>query len=179
MQPFSFYSSRLTALAGVMLFFGLIWIYVLEFPVFTNTVDVRLLVLASMLAGAIAAGVLLYALRTRLRPWERHLPEVFIILVFSILFAPLSGSLLNRAAGKTQYKPFLFVSEHAYVSAPYGLLAGEKTGISGYRLRVESAGRSYFFQYKKQRYFPLTKPGETVLLPMRRGWLGFRVLELQ
>lgn len=179
MQPFSFYSSRLTALAGVALFFGLIWVYVLEFPVFTNTVGVRVLVLGSMLAGAISAGIFSYALRARLRPWERHLPELLIILVFSILFAPLFGSLLNRAAGKTHYEPFLFVSEHAYVSAPYGLLAGEKTGISGYRLRVESAGRSYFFQYKKQRYFPLTKPGETVLLPMRKGWLGFRVMELR
>jgi hypothetical protein len=40
-------------------------------------------------------------------------------------------------------------------------------------------GRLYAFHYKAQAYFPLTKPGETVLLPLRNGLLGFPVLQLQ
>ena len=171
-------SIRLLALAGVLFFFGLIWLYTREFPVFGNTIGVRALLAGGFLLGALAGGGAVYALRERLTPWENHLPEVFILLFFSLLFMPLLGSLLNRAGGQVEYQPFEFVSETPYISSNYGLLKSEKIKPSGYALRVKENGRLYRFQYKTQAYFPLTKPGETVLLPVRKGLLGFRVVEL-
>ena len=171
-------SIRLLALAGVLFFFGLVWLYTREFPVFGNTIGVRGLLIGCLLSGALAGGALLYALRHRLMPWENHLPEVFTLLFFSILFIPLLGSLLNRAGGQVEYQPFEFVSETPYIASNYGLLKGEKIKPSGYALHVKENGRLYRFQYKTQAYFPLTKPGETVLLPVRKGLLGFRVVEL-
>ncbi|MBK9335660.1 MAG: hypothetical protein IPM98_03330 [Lewinellaceae bacterium] len=172
-------SIQALAFAGVLLFFALIWLYTREFKIFTNTIGVRNLALGAMLAGAIVAAAVLYALRNRLTPWENHLPETLTIAVFCVLFAPLFGSLLNRAGGVTEYQPFVFVSEMPYLAAGYGLIKGEKIKPSGIRLTVKEHDRTYRFQYQKQVYFPLTKPGETVLLPVRKGLLGLRVVELK
>jgi hypothetical protein len=170
---------KLIAFAGVLIFFSLVWLYTREFPVFTNTIGARRLVLVSMLAGGLVGSGIVYALRQRFTPWDRHLPEVATILVFSIVFAPLFASLFNRAGGTLVQDSFEFVSENPFLSSNYGILKGEKIKPSGYRLIVKEKGRQLLFQYKKQQYFPLTRPGEAVLLPLRKGLLGFRVLELE
>lgn len=178
MQPLRL-SVRLLALAAVLLFFALVWLYTREFRIFTNTIGARVLVPGAMLAGALVAAAVLYVLRKRLAPWENHLPEIFTIAVLTVLFAPLFVSLLNRAVGEREYQKFVFVSELPYISSGYGLLKGEKIKPSGYRLTVQDGARVYRFQYKKQEYFPLTKPGELIELPVRKGMLGARVLELE
>lgn len=170
---------RMLAVLAVLLFFGLIWLYVLEFAVFFNTIGVSRLVGVSLLAGLIAAALLLYLLRRRLMPWERHLPEVFSIVLFLPLFAPLLGSLLNRTMGKTENQSFEFVSEGPYIASNYGILKGEKLRPTGYALIVKENGRELKFKYKSQPYYPLTKPGETILLPVRTGLFGFRVVQLK
>lgn len=177
MQPLRL-SIRLLAFAAVLLFFALIWLYTREFKVLTNTIGAGRFVLSAMLAGAVVAASVLYALRKRLTPWESHLPETFTISVFLVLFAPLFASLLNRAGGEREHQEFVFVSEMPYLSSGYGLLKGEKIKPSGYRLTVQEGTEVYRFQYKKQEYFPLTKPGEAIELPVRKGLFGVRVMEL-
>ena len=169
---------KLLALAGVLLLFLLIWLYTREFPVFTNTIGARNLVYGSMLVGGLLGGGILYALRQRFMPWDRHLPEISMILMFCIVFSPLFASRLNRLGGPMVYQSFEFVSEKPYFSSGYGILKGEKIKPSGYRLIVKDRDRAYLFQYKKQEYFPITQPGTRVQLPFRKGLLGFLVLEL-
>lgn len=172
-------SAKLVALGGVVLFFGLIGLYVREFPVFTNTIGGSRLVLGALLFGAISGSAIVYGLRQRLTPWERHLPETGLILASCILFMPLFASLLNRAGGAIEHQRFVFVSETPYLASNYGILLGEKIKPSGYRLTVKRENRLYRFQYKSQAYFPLTKPGDPVLLPVRKGLLGIGVVELR
>jgi len=168
-----------TALAGVLVFFSLIGLYVREFPVFTNTIDAGRLAGIGFVVGAALAATLLYVFRVRLTPWSKHLPEVMTILVFTVLFGPLMASLLNRLGGKSEYQSFEFLAETPYLSSNYGILKGEKIRPTGYKLEVREKGRLLRFRYKTQAYYPNTKPGETVLLPVRRGMLGFRVMTLE
>lgn len=172
-------SSRMYALAGVLLFFGLIWLYTQEYPVFTNMIHTKWMVCGAVVFGALSGAGILFALRRRLQPWELHLPECFIILIFSMIFSPLFASLLNRAGGTTTYAPFIYVAETPFLSSGYGFLKGEKIKPSGYQLLVKDEDRLMQFRYKKQRYFPLSQPGDTVLLPVRSGLLGFRIVELK
>ncbi|MBK8969709.1 MAG: hypothetical protein R3D58_01945 [Saprospiraceae bacterium] len=172
-------SAKLTAFGLVIAFGALIWLYTREFPVFTNTINAGRLVLGAMIAGALLAAAALYAFRKRLLPLDRHVPEIAVTVVFSALFAPLFASLLNRAGGPIVYQSFEFVSEIPYLSSNYGLLKGEKIKPTGMRLQVKEEGKLYRFQYKKQPYFPITEPGEQILLPMRKGLLGFRILQLK
>jgi hypothetical protein len=170
---------KLIAILAVTIFFGLIWLYVREFPALGNTLYIRVLLVLAVSLGLLIAGIALWILRERFRPWARHLPEILTISVGVALFMPLTVSLLNRAGGQVDYESFEFVSETPYLSSPYGVLKGEKIKPTGYRLRVLRENRLYAFRYKKQAYFPLTKPGEKIMLPIRHGLLGFPVLELR
>lgn len=163
----------------VLVFFAIMWLYVREFAVLSNTIDVKWLVAGAMLAGVALASAAIWRWRERFTPWGRHLPEVALILVFSVLFAPLFGSLLNRAFGKDEFQTFEFVSETAYFASGYGILKGEKWKPTGWRLVVREGGRERRLKYKRQAYYPLTKPGEQILLPVRKGFFGVRVAMLQ
>lgn len=171
--------TRLLAFLAVLVFFGLAWLYAREFTVFSNTIAAKSLVLGAMLTGALAAAGMLWLWRDRFKPWERHVPEVLFILFFSVLFAPLAGSLLNRALGNTTNQSFEFISETPYLASNYGVLKGEKLQPTGYHLTVKEYGKVLRFKYSSQSYYPLTKPGETILLPVRNGLFGFRVVLLK
>ncbi len=169
---------RLGAMLAVAVLFGLIWLYTREYPVFTNTLQTGRLVVGAFAVGALLAGALLFALRRRLTPWANHVPEVLLIVVFVPLFAPLFASRINRAGGSVKHQPFEFVAEVPYVASAYGWLRFRPVEVTGYRLTAKREGRTHRFQYKNQRYFPLSQPGDTILLPVRRGVLGIEVMEL-
>lgn len=168
-----------SAVAAVAALFLLIWLYVREYAVFSNTIGVGRLVAVACIVGAILAGGLIYALRRRLTPWNRHWPEVFLLLFAGVLFAPLFGSLLNRAGGRTENQSFEFLAETPYLASRYGLLKGEAVQPTGYRLDVREQGQLRSFRYRTQAYFPNTKAGDPVLLPVRRGLFGVRVMMLR
>jgi hypothetical protein len=170
---------KLLAWLAILIFAGLMWLYVREFAILFNTIGAGWLVAGSMLVGALAASGVLWRWHERFTPWERHLPEVLLILVFSVLFAPLFGSLLNRSLGKNDFQSFEFVSETPYFSSNYGLLKGEKLRPTGWYLTVQENRRQHKFKYTTQTYYPLTRPGETILLPVRKGFFGCRVVLLK
>lgn len=167
------------ALLAVAALFGLVWLYVREFAVLYNTIGAARLVAGSMVLAAVLIGFVLWRWRERFTPWERHLPETIFLVVFGLLFAPLFGSLLNRALGSDTHQSFEFVSEVPFLASNYGVLKGEEPRPSGYYLTVKEAGQYIEFKYKKQAYYPLTKPGEMILLPVRKGVFGFRVITLR
>ncbi|MBV6439181.1 MAG: hypothetical protein DYG98_20505 [Haliscomenobacteraceae bacterium CHB4] len=171
--------TRILALLAVLVFFALVWLYVREFAVLYNTIKAKSLVLGSMFVALMLVTGGLWRWRNRFTPWERHLPEVLFLLIFSVLFAPLFGSLLNRSLGKNSHQSFEFVSETPYLASNYGILKGEKLKPTGYYLIVKEKGRELRFQYKTQSYYPLTKSGETVFLPVRSGLFGYRVVLLK
>lgn len=170
---------RLAAFGFVLFLLGMVYLNVREYPVYSNTIGVRGLVIGSVLVAAALAAGLIFALRDRLLPARKHWPELVFIVFPMLFFAPLFGSWLNRAGGKVENLPFEFMSEQAFVASGYGLLKGEKIKPSGYRLTVREGDKLLTFKYKQQAYFPITKMGETVLLPVRTGIFGKRVVELK
>lgn len=166
--------------ALLVLFSGmLLWLYVREFRYLSNTIGVKWLVIGSMLAMSLLITTILWKFRERFSPLERHLPEVLLIFVFCLLFAPLFGSLLNRGLGSPRPRSFEFVAETAYFASGYGILKGEKLKPTGWKLQVNDSGKILRFQYKKQAYFPLSKPGDVIMLPIQKGLFGIEVMELQ
>lgn len=170
---------RNSATLAVGLLSILVWLYVREFDTLSRTLEVKGLVIGSMLVVGILTCAALWRWRDRFIPWNRHFPEVVLILVFSILFAPLLGSLLNRGLGQDASQSFEFVSETAYYASGYGILKGEKLKPSGWRLTVREGRQEHRLKYKNQAYYPLTKTGEKVLLPIRHGIFGVRVVQLK
>ena len=169
----------MSALLGVMVFIVLMGLYVREFQFFSNTIDVQWLIVRSLLLAFVLAAGVVWRYRARFSPWERHLPEALFILILGPLFAPLAASLLNRSTSAYAYQSFEFIAERPYYASNFGLLKGEKPSPLGYFLTVREHDKGYRFRYKKQVYFPLTQPGDTIMLPIKKGLLGFRVMLLK
>jgi hypothetical protein len=172
-------TNRPIAILAAVILSILMFLYVREFSAFSNTLEVKSLVLISMLVGAVFAAVGVWLNKARFMPWEEYFPSAVFILIFAMLFAPLFGSLLNRGFGSDETTSFEFVSETAYFASGYGVLKGEKLSPTGWKLVLREAGKEWRLSYKGQAYFPLTKPGEQVLIPVRQGLFGVRVVELE
>ncbi|MBL7807837.1 MAG: hypothetical protein JNN28_08495 [Saprospiraceae bacterium] len=171
--------SQLLAALLVILFGLLVWLYVREFQYLSNTIAVKSLVTGSVSVAAIVIGAGLWKWRDRFLPLDRHLPEVLLIVTFSLLFAPLFGSLINRGFGNNTHRSFEFVAETAFFASGYGILKGEKIKPTGWKLQVRDAGKTLQFKYKKQAFFPLSQPGDVILLPINKGLFGFEVVALK
>lgn len=170
---------RLLAFLMTLGFFTLIWLYMREFPLLSNTIGAGALAAGSLIAGLGISAALVWRFRKRFMPWERHRPDVAFVIVSALFFAPLLGSWLNRAFGNTTFQTFRFVSETPFVSSGYGILKNETIKPSGYHLVVEENGELRRFKYKSQAYYPVTKQGEEILLPVRKGFFGARVMLLK
>lgn len=166
------------ALIMTLGFFCMIWLYVQEFPVLSNTIGGKWLVIGSMTVGLMVAAAIVWRFRDRFTPWDRHRPDVTFIIICSMFFAPLLGSWINRGLGTTEFQSFQFVSEAPFVSTGYGVIPGDKIKVSGYHLNVVEGNTPHRFKYSSQSYYPLTKPGETIMLPICKGILGARVMLL-
>jgi hypothetical protein len=170
---------KLTAFAALLAIFGLIVLYVKEFPVFSNTIGVKALVLKSFLTGVAIAAFLLFLLRNRWKPLQEYWMGI-VFLVFPILFfSPLFGSWLNRSNGTLNNETFQFVAESPYIAEAYGVLKNQKLRPAGYQLTAIQEGKTYKFKYKTQPYFPLSKSGDKIQIPIKTGLLGTKVVDLK
>jgi len=170
---------RLYALAAVAIFVGLMMVYVRELDCLSNTIGLKPLLWGSLLVVASITAALLWRFRDRFVPLENHFPEVLCIAVFSLLFAPLWGSVLNRVVATKGSRTFLFISERTYFSSGYGWMRQESPKPTGWMLTVNDKGKVRQFRYKKQPYFPITQPGETIELPVVKGVFGVDIVDLR
>ena len=177
---------RVYALLGVVFFIGLMWLYTQEFVHFSNTIGIKSLLIGSFTAGLVLAGGILWWMRERFTPLATHYPEVLFIVVITLLFSPLFGSLLNRLGGKKVLSEFKFISERAFLATGYGILEkgyglieNEATKPNQWMLTVQDNGVIRQFRYKSQAYYPITQPGELISLPVVQGLFGIRVVELK
>jgi hypothetical protein len=170
---------KLLAFGSVLALFGLIWLYTREFYVLSNTIAAKRLIWGSMITAALLLAICIGGFRKRFMPWENHLTELLFIVIFGVLFAPLFGSLLNRGLGVSTTQSFDFVSEIPYAAMGYGVMKNEKITPTGWYLTVREEDSVHRFRYRSQAYYPISRPGDTVLLPIREGLFGFRVMELK
>ena len=170
---------RIIGLLLTIGFFSLIWQYVREFPLLSNTIGALWIALGSMLVGAAITVGLIWLFRERFMPWGRHRPDIAVLIASTMFFAPLLGSWLNRGLGSSGFQSFEFVSEAPYFASGYGILQGEKLKPTGYHLFVREKDKILSFKYKTQAYYPVTKPGEIIMLPVCTGLFGARVMLLK
>lgn len=167
----------LHAVLSVLVLSFFIWRYVMEFDVLSNTLELKELLLISMgvMLVIVVGGIVVF--RSRFLPWDEHYAEVVMLIVFGLLFAPLFGSILNRSMGKNTQQTFELVSEKAYFSQGYGILKGDTLKPAGWRLRLREGSEIHKLRYKDQAHFPNLRPGESLVLPIREGVLGVRVVQ--
>jgi multisubunit Na+/H+ antiporter MnhG subunit len=170
------FTTRLLAILAVMGFVGMILLYIREFPHFFNTIGIKSLVWRAEAIGLALAACIVFINRNRFKPWNLHRPEVFSIIIAFLVFAPLLGSLSNRLLGKSSHRSFTFVAERSYIKEPYGMLKKQTVKNTYFLLEVDDRGIKRQFKSKNGPYFPITKPGELIQLPITEGFWGMDVV---
>jgi hypothetical protein len=173
--------NKIRAIFISLLLIGLLWQYIAEFPTFDNTIGIGNLIGRSIGLAAILSVFCVFLLKKRLKPIENHLPEVFAILLIPLIFAPFFGSFLNRiGASEPTEQSFVFQKEVPFVMSRFGFLRSlQRETASGYHLFVENKDKKYRFRYTRQTYFPITKSGDMVLLPIKIGLFGYPIVDLK
>ncbi len=165
---------KILAAVGTIWLVGSVAGYVFERDHFQNTLEVGRLVFWAVLVGILAAVVLIFLLKKRLRTWPEKMAVGFLI----VLITPLKAEFLNRwGAEKGGHESFIFQREEARF-AGLGLQKGEVVRPNQFILRLEKGGKNFAFKHRKHTLFPLTKTGEEVLLPFKKGRFGFKIIDL-
>lgn len=172
-------SYQAKAIFATLAIVALIFLYTLEFDVFSNTMGVKSLLIGSEIIAMAGVCGFLYLKRDRFFPWEKHYPEIIAILLCALFFAPLVGSRINRLVTWPENQSFEFLSESPFIATGYGFMRNESKTPTGYFLKVKKNGQIYRFRTKLHPYFPLSQPGDSVILPLKKGLLGFRYLTLE
>jgi len=157
---------------------GLIVLYAMEFSHFSRMLHPGRLVLGSVVFAVALGAFLGYRFRHRADDLTERIQIYVFFILLSIFFIPLFGSLSNRLLA---YRPVnveeaeLFRSE-AYISRTFGLLEGES---------IEPTGHNVYFIFENELYkvnvedlwFEKAKEGDTIPLPLRRGFWGIRYVQ--
>jgi len=152
--------------------------YIYEVNIWQNTLHPLYLVISATLLCLLLGGFLVWKLRPRLTPVHKHLPELFALLFLLVVLCPLFVSLLNRSLGTETYQSFEFIAEKPHIFTQVGRAIRGKPVKEGFELTVRDGRQIRTFRYKKQAYFPLTKPGEPIMVPITRGLLGSNIVNL-
>jgi hypothetical protein len=104
------------------------------------------------------------------------------IALAALCILPICLLLATKLNGITTVKeevPFTFIAERGNIKAPFGLLEFETKQITWNLMAIGENGDQTTFTYKGSARYPLTQPGELILLPMERGLLGCYKLVIQ
>ncbi|MEZ4892241.1 MAG: hypothetical protein R2778_04410 [Saprospiraceae bacterium] len=159
-----------TAALLTIAFFVLIYLYVQEFPILSNTVGGKYLVIASMVVGLLLSLMFIFYNKTRFQPYDHHRPDITFIIVCSMFFAPLLGSWLNRSLGTTTDQSFKFISEKPFYASGYGVIKGEKMKVSGYHLLVKGKTGNIVSSTKNKHTSRLQNLARKFYFPLEKGF---------
>lgn len=160
-----------------LLFVLLIVVYVFEFKYFDRTLNVKKLVVGSLLFGLTLGLFLGYKYRSSARDLTERF-QIYTFFVFiCVIFMPLFGNLSNRllSFAPARVMEVEFVEESAFYASNYGVIKGEKIKASGY----------YFFFYRDGKLeriknnkplFPDKARGDMVPLRVKKGLWGFQLV---
>jgi len=158
---------------GALLVFGLIYLYVLEFPFFQNTLNIGRLVLFSLLTGGILGGFLGFQFGKKSKELLERTQIFVASLILTTLIMPLLLSICNR---KLNTKPprvekLEFLRQETFAGSRFGNLAELKEKPDGFRIYLLRNGEVLRLQ-KKEAPFTGKNKGEKINLPISRGTLG-------
>jgi len=170
--------NKLQAALAVLVFFGLILLYVFEFQYFNRTLGVKRLVLGSVLIGLVLGGLAGLRWSRRGKDLTERLQRFFIPFLLIPLFMPLFGSLSNRLLSFRSYRtaPVEFVKEEGRYSDRYGAIRDQPIEPNRYYLFFYYRDEMYRVQYGESRFSNFQR-GDTIQLRMKTGLWGAKIVD--
>jgi len=160
----------IAGIAGVIFFLTTIFLYAFEFKHFSNTFDIKKLIVNALLLGA-GMGILVAYFFTKnytdsLEKFKMYVAFVF----FGMLMLPLLASLSNRLLGASEpvEEQVVFEKQDAFSQSRFGNVNGDS---DGYFLFLEKDNQIIRLKTKKI-LDPMPKQGDRILIKMKKGFWG-------
>ena len=164
---------------GTFAFLGLIALYVLEFPYFSNTRHFGRLVRNSFIvAGIIATILVVIGYKTKLLEKGSLRLHAFFVVSFMI-FAPFVGCYTNRkfATARPFSEKYEYIGQKGYFVQMFGKKKGQPADT--YWIYLRKNGKEYVFRTRGAMPQRIAGSGTDVRLIMRKGLWGFEFFDGQ
>ncbi len=158
---------------GTLVFLGMIGLYVMEFPYFSNTRNFGHLVRNSFITAAIiATAMVILGYRTHFLDKGSLRLHVFFVASF-LAFAPFVGSYTNRkfATARPFSEKYEYIGQKGYFVQMFGKQKGQPADT--YWIYLRKNGKNYVFRTEGKLPKKNAGTGTNVRLVMRKGLWGF------
>ena len=166
-------------IAGVILLFGMITLYVFEFKHFSLVLEPKWLLIFALGFGIMLGVTLGNRFSKEVKDsFERF--RIYTIFIFiSVFFMPLLINLSNRLLDfrQPELRKVSLESVDAYISEKYGVLKGEDVKIAGYKI-VVVMDQQVLQLKSKENPFPNNQPGDAVEIKVHYGLFGLKYVNL-
>ena len=164
---------NLFLILGTLVFLGMIGLYVLEFPYFSNTHHFGHLVRNSVLiAGIIAAILVIWGYLSKFLDIGSLRLHIFFICAF-LAFAPFVGSFTNRkfATARPFSERYEYIGQKGYYLQMFGKKKGQPADT--YWIYLRKNGKEFVYRTHGPMPQQIAGNGTHVRLMMRKGLWGF------
>lgn len=173
-------TSRMIAVLGTVIVFGVIIGYLTEFEYIDSTLGLAGLVLKSIAIAVVAGFITAYfTIKSPPNSIERTRNFLFVILAF-LLVIPLIAIKSNRwfAEKSNHIEEFTFVSQKPVLSKPFGQLKFETLEPSFYLVALEQNSQN--IQLKTdQKWISDAQKGSKVYLPVSTGFWRLKIVDVK
>ena len=161
-------------IAGLVVFFVIISLYVNEFSWFANTFDRNKLILIGVFIGLIVGLAIAYKLMRANQELIEKFQLSIGMMVLGAMLMPLIFSMTNRlfAFSNPTEESVEFVKNEAFNESRFGKIPQENP--DGYYTFVVRKGTVIRLSTKKPIYQENQK-GDQVILPIKKGLWGFEI----
>lgn len=159
---------------GTIFLIILIVFYVKEFQYFSNTFQVKSLVIRSIIAGGIIGALIAFQAAKKYTNAHDKFTMYPFFMILLMVFAPFFGSMTNRVFSfqEKQNIEVIYHSKSIFAKSRFGFLKGEKITPNG----------GFLFFIKDQKiervktnvnYMPDAKEGDRISIVTRKGFWGY------
>jgi hypothetical protein len=166
------------AFLAAIAFFGMIYLFVLEFDFFSLYLDMGAMLLrAIIIGGSVGLIIGVVASLNVERPFDRVRISLLMLLL-GLILGPISLSLSNRKLDKnpTENYEVKLLSVKPYLDSAYGIIQGQERKIKYYEIVFLKDDVTY------TSYPPFLPEGAdlgaSIRLPIRKGYWGYAWLDL-
>jgi len=164
-------------IGGILFFFITLFLYVIKFNVFSQTINGGKLTLISVILALMVGLFLATILSKDADEYERW--RVFATVIFlCVLSFPLYAHLLNYylASSEIHSTEVEVIKNDAYVHSQMSIPL-TKLKASGYYLHFDFKEKETYLR-TNEPIFPNQGKGSRISLPFKKGGLGFSILDL-
>lgn len=157
----------------------LVTLFATELSRLDNVVGIKPMLIGAAVLGAGLGALLGFLGGRRLQGWEQKVPLLLGGLIYFALLGPMASLFLNRVlAASPSDQKMVFLNQEPFLQSRIGMIEGMQQLPTGWYAWLQDHDEVLRIR-TKQQYFLTAQKGDTVLVPVAKGFFGARIIKVQ